>query len=116
GGSGGLGGGGGAGAPGGGFGSDLKPTILWDPSQNGLMVDVPQRHSATVLRPCRSIASPSGVSSAASPRTSRGPFGQATIVVGLVLIAPLPRRGASAAPTPPPPMPPGSGRHPSRRR
>lgn len=47
-------------------------TTLCVPSQNGLIADLPQRHSATVSRR-GSMVSPSGVNSAKSPRTSSGP-------------------------------------------
>ena len=49
-----------------------KPDRLWVPSQNGLMPDLPQRHSATVSAP-GSISLPSVSTSRKSPRTISGP-------------------------------------------
>lgn len=50
------------------------PIALWVPSQNGLIADFPQRHSATVVRSVSSGV-PSGWRSSKSPRNSNGPSG-----------------------------------------
>lgn len=50
----------------------LNPTSLCVPSQKGRVLDFPQRHSATGLRPV-AIGAPSGVSSRTGPRTTSGP-------------------------------------------
>ena len=50
----------------------VKPERLWVPSQNGLMPDLPHRHSAIVSRP-GSISAPSWSTSRKSPRTISGP-------------------------------------------
>ena len=49
-----------------------KLTALWVPSQNGLIADLPHRHSAIVCRP-GSISDPSWSTSRKSPRTISGP-------------------------------------------
>jgi hypothetical protein len=49
-----------------------KPDSLWVPSQNGLILDLPQRHSAIGSR-SQAISAPSGATSRTGPRTSSGP-------------------------------------------
>ena len=49
-----------------------NPARLCEPSQNGLMPDLPHRQSAIVSRP-GSISPPSWSSSRKSPRTISGP-------------------------------------------
>jgi hypothetical protein len=51
-----------------------KPTDLWEPSQNGLIAEAPQRHSATTARVC-GMSSPSRPSSSTGPRHRTGPSG-----------------------------------------
>src|SRR5215218_3654829 len=61
-----------------------KPTFEWVPSQNGLFVDPPQRHSATVARSARNSL-PSASSSTSGPLTRYGPSSRAVIFVRSVM-------------------------------
>jgi len=55
--------------------SDLKPAMLWDPSQNGLFLDCPQRQRLTTLRPPRPKAVPGGVGELEAPAEAEGAVG-----------------------------------------
>src|SRR3954451_5068757 len=70
----------------------LKRMILWVPSQNGRMRDLPQRHSATVCRPT-SISLPSWSASRNGPRTSSGPSRDGVIVAGSSISPSVPAQG-----------------------
>src|SRR3712207_5106313 len=63
-----------------------KPAFEWVPSQNGLFVDPPQRHSATVARLARNSL-PSASSSRTGPFTKYGPLSRAVIFVCSAMIA-----------------------------
>jgi hypothetical protein len=39
--------------------TDSKPAVRWDPSQNGLFWECPQRHNPIVVRPAKSNGFPS---------------------------------------------------------
>src|SRR3954454_12009887 len=71
--------------------------ILWVPSQNGRIRDLPQRHSATVRRPT-SISLPSWSASRTGPRTSSGPSRSGVIVAVSSTLAPYPRRDVRHSP------------------
>src|SRR5918998_6494312 len=62
-----------------------KPAFEWMPSQNGLFVDLPQRHSATVARSARNSL-PSASSSRIGPFTKYGPLSRAVIFVCSAMI------------------------------
>src|SRR5918994_6860173 len=66
-----------------------KPAFEWVPSQNGLFVEPPQRHSATVARSGRNSL-PSASSSTTGPFTRYGPLSRAVIFVrSPMIILPL---------------------------
>lgn len=56
-----------------------KPIFECVPSQNGFVVDAPQRHSATVVFPLRSISFPSASRRTNGPFTRSGPEGRREI-------------------------------------
>src|SRR5579884_3356249 len=67
--------------------SAWKPTVLWLPSQKGLLALCPQRHSENAVLPCRSNALPSAsttlISAPSVASTRYGPFFLAVIVTGI---------------------------------
>lgn len=67
--------------------SAWKPTVLWVPSQKGLLALCPQRHSENAVLPARSNAFPSAsttlISAPSVASTRYGPFFFAVIVTGM---------------------------------
>src|SRR5713101_2774389 len=61
-----------------------KPTLLWVPSQNGLVTDAPHRHSANRgPRPLVSIVLPLTSTNSTSPSTRYGPLGRMLILTAI---------------------------------
>src|SRR5229473_907614 len=61
-----------------------KPSLLWVPSQNGLVTDAPHRHSANRgPRPLTSTLSPFTSTTSTSPSTRYGPLGRMVILTAI---------------------------------
>src|SRR5579863_6058044 len=68
-----------------------KPISLWDPSQNGLFTDPPQRQSENAGLPVRSYAVPLTSTSSIEPSgasTRYGPFGR-TVILTVAMRPPI---------------------------
>src|SRR5690349_11942575 len=61
----------------------LKPVRAWDPSQNGLLADCPQRQSEITVRPARPKATPAGSRISNSPSIRMGPWFNTETLVGI---------------------------------
>src|SRR5713226_4651597 len=66
--------------------SSWKPTVLWLPSQKGLLAEWPQRQRLILVRPARPNGFPSGSTISKSPSTRRGPLWAGVIFVAAILV------------------------------
>src|SRR5580765_7872527 len=61
----------------------LKPVRAWDPLQNGLLAECPQRQSEITVRPARPNAAPAGSRISKSPSMRMGPLFKTITFVGI---------------------------------
>src|SRR6266446_4588603 len=61
-----------------------KPQVLWEPSQNGLLAECPQRQRVKVVRPARPNGRPSGSTSSKSPSMRSEPLWFTVILVAAI--------------------------------
>ena len=65
------------------FSTDWKPTLLWDPSQNGLFWEFPQRQREITVRPAKPNAFPSASQIVKSPSIRSGPLFRTVIFAAI---------------------------------
>src|ERR1039457_2437422 len=63
--------------------ASVKPVRAWEPSQNGLLADCPQRQSEITVRPARPKAAPIGSRISKSPSMRMGPLLKTETLVGI---------------------------------
>src|SRR5450759_460022 len=61
----------------------LNPVRAWEPSQNGLLADCPQRQREITVRPARPKAAPVGSRISKSPSMRMGPLLKTETLVGI---------------------------------
>ena len=64
--------------------ASVKPVRAWEPSQNGLLADCPQRHSEITVRPASPKAAPAGSRISKSPSMRIGPLLETDTLVAII--------------------------------